>query len=448
MFPRLSIVALTNLMSGAVFGWLAPTLQTYRNSKSDFSLTDEDCSWMVALQYAGRICGCLLTAATIDQFGRVAIISLGAIWMTISWWTTTFTKVVILHYVLRFIFGICLGMISITTPIYTGENSSPQMRGVFGSSCLMLSFGGQVIGCALATYCSYTLAAGIIAGVSLISLVSTMLLREPSQYLLVRGHEAKAERQFFWLRGNDENAQQEFNEIRVKLKNRKTKFSLAQLLDRRILIVCTVNSLVFLTGYPVMVSLVSIALSPAGNFSANELTILFEVVQLSGAILSLFIIDRYNRRTLWTVSCTLSIVFHLMTAMLYYLHEKYADFTGYSWLLFGSITAYTTVFSTVMYSLSSTTRGEFLPQKYKGAGSCVSLIANSIIGGIQGYTFLKIASNFGMKMNFIFFAVSSFALLAFCYYLVPETRGMTLMEIEKHFEELKEAKGGKNTAEK
>lgn len=395
---------------------------------------------MVALQYAGRICGCLLTAATIDRFGRVAIISLAAILMTVAWSGTVLTKVVTLHYVLRFVFGSCIGMTNIITPIYTGENSSPQVRGIFGSSCLMFLFGGQVVGCALATYCSYTLAAGIIAGISLLNLTSTVLCREPTQYLLARGYEAKAEQQFFWLRGQDKSAKKELQEIRAKLKSMETGFSFTYLLDRRILIVCAINSLVFMTGFPAMSSLVSIVLSPAGNVSANELTILFEAVQFIGAIVSLFVIDRFNRRTLWMVSCTLVIVSHLMTATLYYLHETYANFPGYSWLLFGSITAYTTVFATVMYSLSCTTRGEFLPQKYKGAGSCTSLFVNSVIGSVQGLTFLKIASTFGMKMNFIIFAISSVILLAFCYFLVPETRGMSLVEIEKYFEDLKKPK--------
>lgn len=427
-------------MVGAVFGWLAPTLKTYRYSKSEFSLTDEDCSWMVALQFVGRICGCLLTAITIDRFGRVAIISLAAILMTISWSAIVLTKVIGVHYILRFIFGSCLGMINLTTPIYTGENSSPQVRGIFGSSCLMLFFGGQVVGCTLATYCSYTLAAAILAAISLVSLASTILLREPTQYLLAKGCEAKAEKQFFWLRGNDENAKNEFFQIRSKLEATEAKFSFNYLLDRRILIVCGVNSLVFMTGFPAMSSLVSIALSPAGDFSTNELTILFEVVQLVGAVVSLFVIDRFNRRTLWTISCTLAAVFHLMAATLYYLNEQNSSLPGYSWLLFGSITGYTTVFSTLMYSLSCTVRGEFLPQKYKGAGSCTSLFINSGIGCVQGFTFLKIASAYGMKVNFIVFAGSSIVLLAFCYCLVPETRGMSLVEIEKYFEDLKRTK--------
>ncbi|KAK7603274.1 hypothetical protein V9T40_003273 [Parthenolecanium corni] len=434
------LVTLANFICGAILGWLAPTLKTYRNSESEFAFTDDDCSWIVALQYAGRLFGCLFAAATIDRYGRVKIISLSVILITISSSATVFSKVVILHYILRFSFGTSLGAINITTTIYSGENSSPKVRGIFGSSCLMLRYGGQVVGCALATYCSYILAAGILAGISLVSLASTVLLREPAQHLLATGDETKAEQQFIWLRGNDETAKKEFHEIKDKQKVAETKFSFDHLLDRRILIVCAVASLIIMTGYAPIFSMVSIALASTDTVSANELAILFQAVQFIGAIGSLFIIDRYNRRTLWMTACPLAIVFHLMTATLYYLQEKHVDVPAYSWLLFGSITAYTTVFSTFLNSLSSTTRGEFLPQKYKGAGSCAAVLLSSAIASVQGFAFLKIASVFGMKMNFITFAISSFALSVFCYFLLPKTRGMSLVEIEKYFDGLKKTK--------
>lgn len=427
-------VTIGNFLVGAVFGWLAPTLKTYRGSQNEFPLTDEDCSRMVMFQYLGRIFCCLLATATGERFGRVALITLTAILMAAAWTVTALTTIIPIHYAIRFICGGCFGMTNITTPIYIGENSPPQVRAIFNSICLMFLFGGQVVSSILATYCSYMVASAIIAGISVIGLASTFLLREPAQYLLVNGHEAKAEQQFFWLRGDDENAKREFCEMKAKLANTDTKFSFAYLADRRVLIVFAMNTLIFTTGFPAISSLVSIALSSADNFSENELTILFELMQFIGAIASLFIIDRYDRRPLWAITCILAIVFHLMTATLYHLHDNGVHIVGYSWLLFGSITAYTTVFSTLMFSLNCTARGELLPQKYKAAGSSTSLALNSVVGSIQGFTFLKIASAFGMKMNFIIFAAFSFVLLVFCYYLVPETRGMTLVEIEKLFE--------------
>lgn len=399
------------------------------------------------LQYAGRISGTLLTALTVDRFGRVGIISLTAILMTLSWTGIALTQVIWLHYLLRFLSGSCIGMTNIMTPIYTSENSSPQVRGTFNSSCLMFFFGGQVISCILATYCSYSVASQVLVGLSLISLASTILLREPAQYLLTADQHAKAETQFFWLRGNNETAQKEFLEMKAKASSCQSRFSFAYLLDRRVATVCAINSLVFLTGFPAVSALVSIVLTPADNISANEQTILFELVQFAGAVVSLFVIDRYNRRTLWTISSSLAIGCHLATATFIYLHELQVQMGSYPWLLFGSITAYTTVFSTLLYSLNCTTRGEFLPQKYKAAGSCTSLFINSIIGSIQGFTFLKIASAWGMKTNFLVFGSFSLILLVFCYFCVPETRGMTLVEIEKYFEESKKSISKENKTE-
>lgn len=402
---------------------------------------------MVSLVYTGRIIGCIFTAVAVDKFGRNAIISLTAILLTISWTSTVFIKIVPMHYFFRLVFGICAGIANIATPMYVGENSSPSVRGVFGSICLIFFYSGQGLGSILATFCSYELSSGILAALSLVSLASVVLLREPAQYLLSKGLDAKAERHFFWLRGNAENVKLEFDETKAKIvASSQTEFSFAYLLDRRVQIVCIVSSLLFLTGFPIISLLVSVILSPTKQFSSNELTILLELIQFFGAAISPLVIDRYNRRTLWFFSSSLAILFHLMTAVLFYSKEIGFQVANYSWLLFGSVSAYTTLFSSLINSLSYAARGELLPQKYKAVGSCTSQIMNSMIGTVLGRIFLEIAAAFGMKMNFIIFAVCSFVLLVFCFFYVPETRGIPLVEIEKSFEKSK--KFPTNTAQK
>lgn len=242
-------VTLVNLFVGASYGWLAPTLRTYRGARGPFSLTTGDCSWLVSLQFIGRMLGCALAAATVDRCGRKALVSLTAILMTAAWASTSLTTVVRLHYLCRLAFGVCLGTANIAIPIYVAEVSSPSIRGVFSSVCLVFFFSGQVAGSTLANICGYQKSSAILAAMSLVSVASVLLVREPAQHLLAKGLEAEAEAQFLWLRGDADAARQEFLETKAKARESSlTNFSFGFLLDRRVQIVCVVSTLLFLTG--------------------------------------------------------------------------------------------------------------------------------------------------------------------------------------------------------
>lgn len=420
-------------MSGTSFGWLSPTLQKYRNAGGDFSFTDDECSRMVAFQFFGVVFGCILLVLCVDRCGRNAMIYFSAILILLSWTCIAVTKIVILHLLTRFAFGISFGLVAALIPIYVAENSSPSVRGVFGSICLLFYYGGVLAGCILATYCAYETAAYIFMGISLINLSSTVLLREPAQYLLAKGRETEAEHRFFSLRGKNDKTKEEFEDIKAKTAEEKPQF-FSFIIDSRFGKACTITSLSFLTGFPAMMSMVSLALRPTAQFSSNELSIFLYLLQAIGGLVSPLIIDRFRRRTLWISSSILILIVHCSTAFLYFSEEKNLLIPNYEWLLFASITAYSVLFATLTYSLGMVARAELLPQKFRSVGSASTIIVNALISSLIGHSFLWIANSFGMKMNFIYFAISSLAMLLYIYFYLPETKGMTLTEIEKMLE--------------
>lgn len=427
-------VASQNFMAGASFGWLSPTLHKYKNTTGDFSLTDDECSWTVAFQFFGVFVGCIVAVLGVDRCGRNAMISLSAILISLSWISVALTKQIVLYLLSRFAFGISGGVAAALIPTYVAENSSPTVRGAFGSICLLFYFGGVLTGCILATYCSYETVAYIFIGISLINLSSIVLVREPAQYLLAKGREVEAEHRFFWLRGEDEKTKNEFEDIKMKMAKEKPEFSFSFILDSRFRKACTITSLSFLTGNPAILSMVSIAMVPTIQFSSDELSILFFIMQAIGALISPLIIDHFRRRTLWITSTILIVIFHCFSAFIYFSVEESLHFPNYEWWLFGSIAAYGVIFSGLTFPLGMVARAELLPQKFRSIGSSSTIIVNALIGSFIGHSFLWIANSFGMKMNFIYFAISSVALLLYCYFYLPETRGMTLTEIEKMLE--------------
>ncbi|KAK7573588.1 hypothetical protein V9T40_010779 [Parthenolecanium corni] len=379
------IVVFAYFMIGIIWGSLSPVLQKHRNPNDELYFSDEDCTWMVTSQNLGYFVGCSLLTLVADKVGRNTVIISSTLLVLVSCSVALIKKVILLQ-LSRFLAGMTVGINAIIIPIYIGENSSPNVRGVFNSVTNLFIDVGMIFSSSVTTYCSYEISAVIFVAASLVNLLSEMLLREPAQHLLAKGRQTKAENQFFWLRGRNEVSQKEFDDITMSLNKEKAKFSWTFVFDRNFQITAVMSTFMVLTGYFPVVSLVSIILVPTKKLATNELAILFNMFQLSGSVISPFIIDRFRRRTLWIFSAILVTVSHIFTAALYICREKGFEVWNAEWLLFGSVTAYATIFAALMYPL--------VPEQKRAASRfihsrAVSQICSFQKPGLQNQTTLE-----------------------------------------------------------
>lgn len=421
-------------MIGAACGWSSPIINSFKNSSGEFSLTEEDCSWIASLHYVGRATGCLMSAAILDRVGRISLLSASSFLTLLIWASILLTKKVLLHYAIRFVFGLSVGIVDTAMPVYVAENSSPNLRGIFFTIVNLFFFGGELFAFLLATYTSYETVAVALTVAAVVNLSSAFLFKEPAQYLIMKGQEATARTHFQWFRGNTEKLTEEFDEMKTKLATVNVQFSWRMFVNRQFRIVAAISTLTYLTGFPALNALLAFALIPTATFSCNELTVFVGVALLIGPFLSATIVERYGRRTLFIGSMGICALANVASASLHYCLASAIPVPGLAWLLLVSVTVYSMVFAAIIFSLLSITRGELLPPELKAAGVSASVILNSATGFLVTHIFLYIADAFGMMMNFIFFALASLITLLYVYFYLPETRGMTLMEIQKLFD--------------
>ncbi|XP_065853851.1 inositol transporter 4-like [Euphorbia lathyris] len=74
---------------------------------------------------------------------------------------------------------------------------------------------------------------------------------------------------------------------------------------------------------------------------------------------------------------------------------------------------------------------EIYPLRYRGIGGGIAAVANWTSNLIVSLTFLSMVEAFTIAGAFIFFAMVSFVALIFIYFLVPETKGLQMEDIEK-----------------
>lgn len=427
-------VCLIYLATGLTAGWVAPTLSKLKNSTTGFSLTVEECSWVASLHYITRTLGPILSAALVNRIGhRPMFITISCIYF-VAWVTILTTRSVFVLYIVRLAFGLGIGMIETTASIYIGENCSPKVRGRFNGIFVACMYGGLLLALILATYLPYDSVALAHAGLSCAALFSTILLKEPAQYLIMKGKLQQAEKTFFWLRDiRKDETRLEFEEIKQHVVEEKSAVSFSEVFSspevyKTLRIVFLLNLLMYSTGFAAVISFVTMTFSSSSYLSAEGFTIIFGGFQLISCCGSSFIMDKFNRRTLWHTACILTAGSHAGTAALYYAQKTVPYF---EWFLFATVTIYSCVFGMLMLPLASAARGELLPQRVKAIGNCLAVVASSITGFGTSRVFLPIAEAYGMQTNFVLFSIMCLIIFAFEYFDLPETRGVSLVKIQK-----------------
>lgn len=424
---------------GLAYGWTSPILNQLQNSSQDFYLTEEECSWIASLHNVGRTIGPFVAALLVDVIGRKLLLISSCLTFLLMWLVVLFTRNVWALYAVRTVFGIAVGMHDSISNIYIAENSSPHLRGTFGSVAMAFFYGGELVAFILATYLTYDQVAITHASISFLFVMSEFWLREPVQFLLMKGRYKLAEKNFYWLNGKESQSQIRFNEIVVNVQQEKQKVSWKQLLTSKanylsLRVVLILSFLEMFTGFEAITSFASMAFSSSDSLSQNEFTILFGFFQFISVCLSSIIIDKFNRRTLFLLSFAASAIVHAITTALYHFNQSVTPIPYFPWFIFVSITLYSIIYSMGILPIYYILRGELFPQSMKAMGNCIGVVANALVGFITTKMFLWISTRFGMQFNFLLFSIVSVLAFIYVYFEVPETKGKTLVEIQKSLE--------------
>jgi phage shock protein PspC (stress-responsive transcriptional regulator) len=77
---------------------------------------------------------------------------------------------------------------------------------------------------------------------------------------------------------------------------------------------------------------------------------------------------------------------------------------------------------------------ELMPTRIRSVGMSIALVINQLVSTTLAVLFLPIASKYGYSTMFFLFAGFTVIYLITATFFLPETKGKTLEEIERHFE--------------
>lgn len=448
----MSILAnLTVLSSGMGLGYSAITLHSLTREDDPLRLNSEQASWFASINSIACPFGGLISGYLLDRIGRKWTLVLINVLSIVSWLliaissSSNFELMYTQIMVARVIIGLVIGLVSAPASIYSAEIATPRMRGrltvltslAIAVGILMIySFG----------YCipeNFRLVAAIAAGCCVASLLLLIPLPESPAWLMSKNREPEAERSLKKIRGFG-SSQKTIPEVEHELARLRDNVEMQRIagkerfldLIRQPQVYKPLGVIVGFFGFQqfsgifvVVVYAAKVSSEASVSIDPFLCTVLIGITRVIATVLVAYILDTLGRKPpsifsgLGMASCMFGIA-----ACIYAPPSE--DFSWVpTFLVITYIFTSTLGFLTMPFSMLA----ELFPQKVRGPASGITVFFTYLMSFAIIKLYPAMVSEMGSAKVFIFYgAVSLLGVLYVCY-IVPETKGKSLQEIEDYF---------------
>ena len=407
--------------------------------------------WANSCALVGCFAGSLVAGALADRYGRRPVLLASAVLFAMSSVLTGWAPDFAAFIVWRIAGGVAIGLSSNVSPLYIAEVSPAAHRGRLVS----LNQFAVVIGILLAQIMNWLIAAPVpdhlspqaalgswnvqfgwrwmftvVAVPAIVFFVASLAIPESPRWLLIRNRNDEAMKVLCRVTGNADEAGIEAAAIVAALHREKRSTSgwsgLLQPGVRRVLIVGVVLAVLQQwSGINILFNYAEEVYRAAGLGTSQ---ILLDIV-ITGAINLIFtmvamaFVDRMGRRPLMLIGCCGIALSHLLAGLAYRM-----GWHGTSVLVLTlcAIACYAMTLAPLTWVLIA----EIFPNRLRSAGVSTAVSALWISSFALTYSFPFINHALGSAGAFFTYGAVCAAGAVFVYFVVPETKGRTLEEIE------------------
>lgn len=442
-------VSLGAVCTGTTLAWTSPVvpqlLQPANSTAPDpaaLTLTETQCGIVGSMLAVGALISSLPAGFIAEKFGRkYTIISL-AVPFIFNWGLIVLASNALMLYVARFFAGLAVGAICVCAPMYIGEIASPSIRGKLGSFFQMFLCGGILLTYALGAVLPWTTLSAVLGIFPLLFAGCFFFMPESPIYLVkLEDFEAAGESLKFF-RGEMYNVREEIEDLKADVKESQGKKSslkdvLASKGNRKALLsalgimafqqLSGINAVIFYT--------VPIFQSAGSSLSPDLSGILVGILQLIAAYAAVMLIEKANRRFFLMLSSSGMFLCLVLLGIYFHLQKTVSEASGtlpsgIGLMPIGSLLAFIIFFSFGFGPVPWMVMSELFAPEIKGLGSGLAVMTNWILVFVVTFAFPVMNTHLGGHVTFYIF--SGFMLLGifFTYFVIPETRGKTLQQIQ------------------
>jgi MFS transporter, SP family, galactose:H+ symporter len=436
VFAAAAFAALGGLLFGYDTGVISGALIFIR---TQFGLSTFQQELLVSIVLVGAAVGALTGGRLADVFGRRFMLVVTAVIFVTGALVCAAAPSLNILVIGRLIVGLGIGFATSTVPIYISEVSPPQTRG-WQVSLFQLAI---TIGILAAYVVDYTFSGsgswrwmlglafvpGAILGLGMIR------MPESPRWLAEHGHSNLARQILARIRGT-EDIEAEWLEIQKTLTETEERGRFSDLLSPslRTALLIGIGLAIFqqVTGINTVIYYAPLIVQSAGISTASGAILAtagIGLVNVIMTIVAMWLIDRVGRRPLLLIGIggmilslgVLGFVFRMPTG------------GALAWLAVVTLMVYVASFAISLGPIFWLIIAEIYPLRVRGIAEGTAAGVNWASNFVVSFTFLTLIEVLGPSMTFWAYALLAVASWLFAYYLVPETKGRTLEEIEHSF---------------
>ena len=431
------VASLGGLLSGYDTGVISGALLFINET---WVLPDTLQGFLVSSVLIGAVIGAATNGILADIFGRKKIIMATAVIFILGSILCAFAPNVYVLILSRIFVGFAVGIVNFVVPLYLSEVSPKNLRGTLVSlyqwaitaGILFSYFINAVFAQAVYNW-RWMLFAGVVPG--LVLFIGMCFMSDTPRWLVSKNRDDEAKKVFSKIEPDIE-PEKEIAEIKETLvDNRQEKtFRLKKWMIMPFVVVIGIMFAQICTGINTIIYYAPTIFKTAGfdsNLTAIYATTGIGVVNFIMTIVAVFFTDRIGRKPLLYFGLTgvMLSLFALGTSF------AFAGVLGSSlkWVAVGSLVTYIICFAMSLGPIGWILVSEVFPLRIRGIAMSVCTVSNFAFNFFVVGSFPVLLHRIGGAWTFWIFGIVSILCIIFVYFFVPETKGISLEQIESNW---------------
>ena len=431
------VASLGGLLSGYDTGVISGALLFINET---WVLPDTLQGFLVSSVLIGAVIGAATNGILADIFGRKKIIMATAVIFILGSILCAFAPNVYVLILSRIFVGFAVGIVNFVVPLYLSEVSPKNLRGTLVSlyqwaitaGILFSYFINAVFAQAVYNW-RWMLFAGVVPG--LVLFIGMCFMSDTPRWLVSKNRDDEAKKVFSKIEPDIE-PEKEIAEIKETLvDNRQEKtFRLKKWMIMPFVVGIGIMFAQICTGINTIIYYAPTIFKTAGfdsNLTAIYATTGIGVVNFIMTIVAVFFTDRIGRKPLLYFGLTgvMLSLFALGTSF------AFAGVLGSSlkWVVVGSLVTYIICFAMSLGPIGWILVSEVFPLRIRGIAMSVCTVSNFAFNFFVVGSFPVLLHRIGGAWTFWIFGIVSILCIIFVYFFVPETKGISLEEIESNW---------------
>ena len=431
------IASLGGLLSGYDTGVISGALLFINET---WIMPDTLQGFLVSSVLIGAVIGAATNGVLADIFGRKKIILATAVIFILGSIMCAFAPNIYILILSRIFVGFAVGIVNFVVPLYLSEISPKSLRGTLVSlyqwaitAGILFSYFINAIFAQAVYSWRWMLFAGVIPG--LILFIGMCFMSDTPRWLVSKKREEEAKLVFNKIEP-DLDAQEEINEIKstIESEQKDVHFRFKKWMIMPFVVGIGIMFAQICTGINTIIYYAPTIFKTAGfdsNLTAIYATTGIGVVNFVMTIVAVFFTDKIGRKPL--------LYFGLTGVMLslFALSGSFAlaDVLGENlkWLAVGSLITYIICFAMSLGPIGWILVSEVFPLKIRGSAMSICTVSNFAFNFFVVASFPILLHRIGGAWTFAIFGIVSIICIIFVYFFVPETKGISLEQIESNW---------------